>query len=126
MVQTLAHLRGEPHAAAAPRRLAAGEHTEIAVAPGITLDDPDELAKMRKLTHDGLLSWVGHRQRSAVHWHLVTGAVACVGWLDDYIAQIPEQQRLSGTALAEQYKAFVAEHGERSVIVIATCEAVPE
>lgn len=93
---------------------------DVAVLPAACLDDPVEIDRAMRLTHDGLLELTGPHRRGPVTWRHVHGAAAprlFEALFGDWDA--PDQ-----AAASDQFRAFFAEHGERAVLVVASCPAV--
>jgi hypothetical protein len=96
-----------------------GEEIEVAFIPGATINTAEAIAAMQKQTHDGLIEMLGRRRRSGVSWRHVHGRAEGERFLDDMYGDRPDLAW--GT---DQYRAFLAEHGDEAVLVVAKCEAV--
>lgn len=97
-------------------------------APGLVLDRADQIEEMKRRTHDSLIARLGPRRRSGISWYVFRGEQA-EGFFADWAALPPEDLEAGVTtvefaAAVDQYRAFLREHRDRSVLIIATCKAV--
>lgn len=118
---TLAHMRGEPHAARAGGPI---ERVIKARSPAGCTSDPAAIEHAKKLTHDGLIRAAGHRRRSGIRWHIIRGRALCLKFVEEEYGDTD----LDATHLArlDQLRAFAGEHPDDCVLVVAECEIVDD
>lgn len=96
-----------------------GEDIEIAFMPGATIHTEEAIAAMRKQTHDGLIEMLGQRRRSGVRWRHIHVRAESERFLDDMYGD--RTDLAWGT---DQYRAFLSQYGDESVLVVAECDAI--
>lgn len=102
-----------------PRPRRTRPDVEIAFIPGATINTDEAVAAMQQKTHDGLIEMLGPRRRSGIRWRHVHGRAEAERFLSDMYGDRPDL-----TWGIDQYRAFLAEHGDEAVLIVAECEAV--
>lgn len=113
-----------------PRTRRQRPDVEIAFsAPALCIDEEDEIHHYMHLTHDDLIRRLGANRRSRITWNIRRGREQCEEYLTA-LESSPDRDFHYELAPGElnfaldQYRAFLREHGDRAVMVLATCEAV--
>lgn len=94
---------------------------DVAVMPGVCLNDEAAIGEMMRLTHDALIEMTGARCRGPIRWHHCYGADG----LRALLALYADDDRPLVAAGLDQFRAFFDEHGADAVLIVASCPAAP-
>lgn len=88
-----------------------------ALMPAACLDEPEAISNAMDLSHDGVIATAGAARRSGVTWRQFKGEDA-TRTFEQLFGDDPQ------TAALDQFRAFFAEHRDRAVLIVASCEVV--
>lgn len=102
---------------------------DVAFVPLVTVRGGEEEGK--RITHDEVIRQTGARRRSGVRWYLTYGQTEARAKLDSLYESYGKDGLNEPHALTEmtlqagldQYRAFIAEHGENVVLIVAAVDA---
>ena len=90
--------------------------------PGACIDDPDEIAAMRRQTHDALIDLTrSAKRRGPIAWREVRGGGLCTTTLRALYADDDRPVTRDGLDL---FEAFFREFPDDCVLIVATADVV--